>query len=317
MPSFGDLTGLTVSNNTYMLTYKCFSTAHFCSKLQALRPNCLLNIAISCLTDLSNMSKPEFGVLPQNLFPLWSSSTQKKETPSYQFSGQKPCANTYSFLGLKQPHSIYQGILLANPSKYPEFNHFSSPPLLLLLLFKLLPFLLWILAINPYLVSSLLPSLPSPLPLYRLFSTQLPERLPELNHQRYSSMQWPRGSPQGSLSLRPQFCLLPTALLVLHQPPWPAAHFSYHFLCQSELSFQITPWLFPLPLSDLCTNVTFQWSLLEHPIWNCQPYPLPAPPHTHTKSLFFILLFSMALIIISQSLSFTDSFYCWLHLMSL
>lgn len=116
VPSFGDLTGLTVSNNTYMLTYKCFSTAHFCSKLQALRPNCLLNIAISCLTDLSNMSKPEFGVLPQNLFPLWSSSTQKKETPSYQFSGQKPCANTYSFLGLKQ-----------NVVSWPQTTTFNLP----------------------------------------------------------------------------------------------------------------------------------------------------------------------------------------------
>lgn len=185
------------------------------------------------------------------------------------------------------PHSIYQGILLANPSKYPEFDHFSSPPLLVLLLFKPLPFLLWILAINPYLVSSLLPSLPASLPLYRLFSTQQPERLWELNHQRYSSMQWPRVVPKvlylsGPNSVSYQlpclFCTSHPGLLPISHTtssaivtfPFRSHHSSSLYLCQTFAQMS--------PFNEVFLTILFE---MANPI-HC------LPPHTHTHNLSFL-----------------------------
>lgn len=48
------------------------------------------------------------------------------------------------------------------------------------------------------------------------------------------------------------------------------------------------------------------------------PFKIINPTYfTFCTNLFFIVFFFMALIIILHSLSFTDSFYCWLPFMSL
>lgn len=134
-----------------------FYSSHLGCKLQVLIANCLFNIYNQI--DLNRyMSKIEFWCpSPKPIPPLRSSPTQEKKIIPSNFRS-KPGINRNSSLC-----SICQRILFSKSSKWPEFDHFSSLPLPLLLLFKLLLYhlLCGFLQIKSYLVSSLLPSLPS------------------------------------------------------------------------------------------------------------------------------------------------------------
>lgn len=107
-------------------------------------------------------------------FPLYGLPQLRKKGNTINF--QAETLNPLWFLPLPQtPHSICQWILLAKSSKYIQ-NFIPSLTYTMITTLIQAPTISCLNSCNKFLTSFIFaPSLPSSLPLYRLFSTQQPE----------------------------------------------------------------------------------------------------------------------------------------------